>query len=627
MRALPLVLTAAVVLAIAYRYYSAFLAAKAMVLDPKRPTPAHTLTDGHNYVPTNRWVLFGHHFAAITGAGPLIGPVLAAQFGFAPSFLWLVIGVCLAGTVHDFTILVASARSGGRSLAELALVEISPRAYVLCAVAILFIVVIALAGLGLAVVNALHESAWGAFTIGMSIPIALAMGLYMYRFRKGRIAEATAIGVVLLLACVILGRTVSESAALAPWFTLSRVQVTLAMAAYGFVASVLPVWMLLCPRDYLSSFMKLGTIAFLAIGVMIVNPVLHMPAFTSFDAGGGPIVPGAVYPFLFITIACGAISGFHALVASGTTPKMLDQETDARMIGYGSMLLEGFVGVIALIAACALHPSDYFAINVSPEKFAGLGMVPAHLADLEAQVGESLAGRTGGAVSLAVGMAQIFAGLPGMRALMSYWYHFAIMFEALFILTTIDTGTRVSRFLLQEFVGRVWRPFGRVDWLPGTLASTGLIVAGWTYFILTGSISTIWPMFGIANQLLAAIALAIGTTLLVNAGRARYAWVTLVPMAFVSVTTLAAGTLSIRDNFFPMTRLPDPAKASQGWVNSTLTAVMMTCVVLVIVEAILAWRRAPERLARGVRGAFSPWPDAAPVPVARKGDPPPGACC
>ncbi|MEO6462281.1 MAG: carbon starvation CstA family protein, partial [Candidatus Eisenbacteria bacterium] len=506
-----------------------------------------------------------------------------------------------AGAVHDFVILVSSARSGGRSLAELALLEISPRAYVVCAFAILCVVVIALAGLGLAVVNALHDSAWGAFTIGMSIPIAFFMGLYMYRFRKGRIGEATVIGVVLLLACVVLGRVVAETPALARVFTLDRVQVTLAMAAYGFVASVLPVWMLLCPRDYLSSFMKVGTVLFLAVGVIIVNPQIHMPAFTPFVHGGGPIVPGGVYPFLFITIACGAISGFHALVGSGTTPKMLDKESDARMIGYGSMLMEGFVGVIALIAATALQPGDYFAINVAPEKFAALGYAPVHLAELEAQVGESLAGRTGGAVSLAVGMAQVFTGLPGMRGLMSYWYHFAIMFEALFILTTIDTGTRVSRFLVQEFGGRLWQPLGRVDWLPGTLLSTALIVAGWTYFILTGSISTIWPMFGIANQLLAALALAIGTTILVNAGKGRYAWTTVVPMAFVAVTALSAGTLSIRDNFLPLTRLPDPGKVLQGWIDTTLTALMMVCVVFVLVEAVLAWRRSPA--VRALRAA------------------------
>ena len=603
MRALPFVLVAACALAIAYRYYSAFLAARVLSLDAARRMPSHEHYDGHNFVPTNRWVLFGHHFAAITGAGPLIGPVLAAQFGFLPGFLWLVVGVCLAGAVHDLVILVSSARAGGRSLAELARREISPRAYAVCALAILFVVVIALAGLGLAVVNALHDSAWGAFTIGSSIPIALFMGLYMYRFRKGRIAEATAIGVVLLLLCVVLGRFVAESPWLAPLFTLGRTEVTLLMAAYGFVASVLPVWMLLCPRDYLSSFMKVGTILFLAVGVIVVNPPIRMPAFTPFVSGGGPIVPGTLYPFLFITIACGAISGFHALVGSGTTPKMLDRETDARMIGYGSMLLEGFVGITALIAACALHPGDYFAINVAPEKFAALGYVPVHLAELEAQVGETLAGRPGGAVSLAVGMAQVFTGLPGMRGLMSYWYHFAIMFEALFILTTIDTGTRVSRFLVQEFGGRLWAPLGRVDWLPGTLLSTALIVAGWTYFILTGSISTIWPMFGIANQLLAAAALAIGTTILVNAGRGRYAWATVVPMAFVGVTALVAGVLSVRDNFLPLARSADPGRALQGWIDAGLTVVMMACVVFVLVEAALAWRRAPAVRARRAAAA------------------------
>ena len=622
MHALPLVLTAAVCLAIAYRYYSAFLAAKVLALDDRRPTPAHTHNDGHNFVPTNRWVLFGHHFAAITGAGPLIGPVLAAQFGYLPGFLWLVIGVCLAGAVHDFVILTSSTRAGGRSLAELARNEISPRAYGLCAIAILFVVVIALAGLGLAVVNALRDSAWGTFTIGMSIPIALGMGLYMYRFRRGRIAEATALGVVLLLACVVLGRAVSQNPALAPFFTLGKVQVTLAMAAYGFIASVLPVWLLLCPRDYLSSFMKVGTILFLAIGVIVVNPQIQMPAVTAFAGGGGPIVPGKLFPFLFITIACGAISGFHALVGSGTTPKMLDRETDARMIGDGAMLIEGFVGVMALIAATALHPADYFAINVPAERFAAMTMAQVNLPDLQAQVGESLAGRTGGAVSLAVGMAQIFSGLPGMRSLMSYWYHFAIMFEALFILTTIDTGTRVSRFLLQEFAGQLHRPFARVDWLPGTVVSTGLIVAGWTYFILTGSISTIWPMFGIANQLLAAIALAIGTTVLVNTGRQRYAWTTAVPMLFVATSTLTAGFLSVRDNFLPLARSTDPAKASQGIVDAALTAIMMTCVVLILIEAARAWRRAPA-----TRAARSRDPEPAFAAAGGGAVPPAAGCC
>ncbi len=587
MRALYVLLPILCVLAIAYRYYSAFIAARIMSLDDARLTPAHIRNDGQNYHPTHRLVLFGHHFAAITGAGPLIGPVLAAQFGYAPGLIWLVAGVCLAGAVHDFIVLWASVRRGGRSLAEITRLEIGPVAGATAAVAILFIIVIALAGLGLAVVNALHESPWGTFTIGLSIPLALFMGLYMYRFRKGRIAEATVIGVVGMLLAVVLGKPVAASA-IGPWFTLSGDQLILAMAAYGFVASVLPVWMLLCPRDYLSSFMKIGTIAFLVLAVIVVNPELKMGAFTRFTAGGGPIIPGPVYPFAFITIACGAISGFHALIASGTTPKMIDRESDIRPIGYGAMLTEGLVGIVALIAATAMFPGDYFAINTPPSVFAHLGIPAVNLPQLESAVGESVAGRTGGAVSLAIGIAQIFSGLPGMRGLMDYWYHFAVMFEALFILTTIDTGTRVARFLVQEFLGQFHAPMARQDWIPGSIVSTLLVVASWAYFIRTGSISTIWPMFGIANQLLASVALAVGTTIIVNMGKARYAWITAVPLAFVSVTTLAAGVLSVRDNFWPLAVGADPSRHVQGYVNTTLTITMMVCVIVVIGSAL--WR-------------------------------------
>ena len=613
MNGLFVVLTAAAILTLAYRYYSAFLAAKVLALDDTRRTPAHRLYDGHNYVPTNRFVLFGHHFAAITGAGPLIGPVLAAQFGYFPGLAWLIIGVCLAGATHDFLILVASTRRDGKSLAEIARTEISTRAYYIAAVAILFIVVIALAGLGLAVVNALRDSPWGTFTIACSIPIALAMGLWMYRLRPGKIGEASVMGVIAPLGCLILGRSVAASP-MAPFFTLDKTGVTLAMAAYGFVASVLPVWLLLCPRDYLSSYMKLGTIAFLVVGVCVVNPKLQMPAITVYAAGGGPIVPGPLFPFLFITIACGAISGFHALVGSGTTPKMLDRESDARPIGYGAMLCEGVVGVMALVAATALAPGDYFAINVSPEKFAALHLAPVHLQQLQAAVGEQLAGRAGGAVSLAVGMAQIFSGLPGMRGLMSYWYHFAILFEALFILTTIDTGTRVSRFLLQEFLGRFYKPFERPSWLPGSLISTLVIVVAWSYFILTGNISTIWPMFGIANQLLAAVALTVATTVLFNEGKRRYVWVTLGPLVVLTAITQTAGFLSIRDNYLPLARSADAAKAFQGGLDAFLTATMMLCMLLVLVEAMRRWRRsgrdaegaAPEPLRAVAGGADVP---------------------
>ncbi len=599
MRALYIIVPILCILVIAYRYYSAFIAAKILVLDDSRPTPAHTRYDGHNYYPTTRWVLFGHHFAAITGAGPLVGPVLAAQFGYAPGFLWLVAGVVLAGTVHDFIILWASTRRGGRSLAEIAHEEIGTVAGITTGIAVIFIIIIALAGLGLVVVNALSESAWGTFTIGSTIPLAMFMGFYMYRFRKGRIREATVIGVIGLLAAVAFGKPLAASGI--GWvFTLSQKQLVVAMGVYGFFASVLPVWLLLAPRDYLSAFMKIGTIALLVVGVMIVNPELQMPAFTRFTAGGGPIIPGPLFPFVFITIACGAISGFHGLIGSGTTPKMVDKESDIRPIGYGAMLIEGLVGVVALIAATSLHPGDYFAINVSPKVFATLGIPIVNLPVLEQAVGEVVTGRTGGAVSLAVGMAQIFSGLPGMKGLMDYWYHFAIMFEALFILTTIDAGTRVARFLVQEFFGRFYKPFARQDWMPGTVVSTLIVVLAWGYFIWTGSIGTIWPMFGISNQLLAVVALLIGTTILINVGRARYVWVTVVPLVFLSTTTLTAGFLSVRDNFWPLAVGSDPARRVQGYVDSVLTVVMMACVVVILVASVRRWL-APRKRAADVR--------------------------
>ena len=586
MNAFPLLLGALCVMAIAYRYYSAFIAAKVVALDDSRETPAHELADGQNYHATNKWVLFGHHFAAISGAGPLIGPVLAAQFGFLPGYLWLLIGVCLGGAVHDFVILAASIRRKGRSLAEIARNEISPLAGVVGSIAILIIVIVALAGLGLAVVNALKDSAWGTFTIALTIPIALLVGLWMYRIRPGKIFEASVLGVIGVVASVIIGSHIPGSF-LGFYFDLSSEGIIVAIAVYGFIASVLPVWLLLCPRDYLSSYMKIGTIAALVAGVFLVRPELKMPAFTQYIHGGGPIIPGKLYPFVFITIACGAISGFHALVSSGTTPKMLNKETDARMIGYGAMLLEGLVGIISLIAACSLFPGDYFAINLSPAKFAALGIPVTNITKLSSEVGESVIGRPGGAVSLAVGFAQIFANIPGMRHLMSYWYHFAIMFEALFILTTIDTGTRVSRFIVQEFGGRFWKPFGRNDWLFGSVLSTFLVVFAWAYFIWTGSVQTIWPMFGTANQLLAGVALSVATTAIINSGRIRYAWVTLIPMLFVSITTLVACYLNIANNFFPLTH--NPATATQGYINILLTVVMMVCAVIVLFEAFRRW--------------------------------------
>src|SRR6266571_1772126 len=612
MNALPIIVGALCVLAIAYRYYSAFIAAKVLALDDSRPVPSKTMYDGHNYYPTNKWVLFGHHFAAISGAGPLIGPVLAAQFGFLPGLLWLVIGVCLGGAVHDFMILGASIRRKGKSLAEIALTEISPISGFVAGVAILFIVVIALAGLGLVVVNALAESPWGTFTVGFTIPLALFMGLYMYRFRKGKIAEASVIGVIGLLLAVYFGGKIADSS-FAHAFTFSPHSVTLLMAAYGFIASVLPVWMLLCPRDYLSSYLKIGTIALLIIGVILVHPNLQMPAVTPFVSGGGPVVPGKVYPFVFITIACGAISGFHSLISSGTTPKMIAKETDARVIGYGGMLMEGVVGVVALIAATSLFPGDYFAINtaqrneterakyvrmVDAEGAQGFNLQPQELDRLEAQSGEKVRGRTGGAVTLAIGIAKIFDGIPGLRGLMKYWYHFAIMFEALFILTTIDTGTRVARFLLGEFGGRFYKKLEEPNWLPGSILTSAVIVCAWAAFIWSGSISTIWPMFGIANQLLAAVALCVATTVTINLGKARYAWVTIVPLSFVATTTLVAGYESIRDIFWPQAQ--NPASATQGYINTSLTALIMTAAVIVLIDSVRRWigsRKHPQVIA------------------------------
>ncbi|MEI6809730.1 MAG: carbon starvation CstA family protein, partial [bacterium] len=493
------------------------------------------------------------------------------------------------GSVHDIMILVASIRRNGKSLAEIARQEISPVAGFVGSVAILIIIIVALAGLGFIVVKTLEESSWGTFTIAMTIPVAFFVGLWMYRFRKGRIVEGSIIGVVGVLAAVIIGKYIPGSS-LECYFSLSKNGITASIAIYGFVASVLPVWMLLCPRDYLSSYLKIGTIFVLVVGVLVVHPDLKMPAFTPFIHGGGPIIPGKLFPFLFITIACGAISGFHSLIGSGTTPKMIGRESDAKVIGFGAMLMECLVSVVALVAACSLDQGDYFAINTQPSVFKTLGMSTVHLDVLTQQVGEkTLAGRTGGAVSLAVGFAQILSSIPGMKTLMSYWYHFAIMFEALFILTTIDTGTRVARFLVQEAGGRIWKPFGKTDWLPGVLLSTGFVVIAWGYFIWTGNISTIWPMFGTANQLLAAVALTVATTALINAGKLKYVWATAIPMVLVTFTTLYAGWCNVVDQFLPMAFSPD--KATLGVVNTILTIVIMTCVIVILFESVRRWHR------------------------------------
>ena len=597
MNAMPLVIVALALFALAYRYYFGFIAAKVLTFDDSRITPSGRLYDGQNYYPISKWVLFGHHFAAIAGAGPLVGPVLACQFGYFPGFVWMIVGAVMAGSVHDLVILTASVRHDGRSLADIVKEEVKKAsAVVTTSIATFLIIIIALAGLGLVVVNALAESSWGTFTIASTIPIAILMGVWMYIFRKGKTVEATVIGVILLSAAVIFGKYVPESS-YSSWFDFDHKTLTLLLAAYGFLASVLPVWLLLSPRDYLSSIMKLGVVAMLAVGVIFVAPDLKMPAFTDFIKGGGPIIKGTLFPYLFITIACGAISGFHALVSSGTTPKMIMKESHIRPIAVGSMLAEGMVSILALIAAASLFPLDYFQINVAPEKFQqilpqlhAMGFTQTDLVRLQAEVGENVVGRTGGAVSLAVGMAEIFSRIPGLDHLMSYWYHFAIMFEALFILTTLDAGTRIGRFILQESLGKVWKPFGRTAWLPGNLITSAIVVCCWGYFIYTGSVSTIWPMFGSANQLLATIALAVGTTYLINHGKIRYAWITFIPMAFVGITTITAGIMNITGIYIP--QLSEPNQFTRGLINMILTIVIITSVLLILKDSIPIWYRA-----------------------------------
>jgi len=593
MNAVPFVVGAIAVLVLAYRFYFSFVCAKVATVNDQRITPAYRMNDGQNYMPMNRWVLFGHHFAAIAGAGPLVGPVLAAQFGFYPGFIWMLVGSVMAGAVHDLVILVASVEHDGKSLAEITRAEINKLSGTTASVAILVVMVVALAGLGMVVVNALAESSWGTFTIAMTIPIALFMGVWMFKFRPGKTVEATIIGVILLTLAVVLGKYVPESS-FASWFTFDKKTLTLLLCGYGFLASVLPVWLLLTPRDYLSSIMKITVVGLLALGIIFVAPEIKMPGFTEFIHGGGPIIPGKLYPYLFITIACGAISGFHSLVSSGTTPKMIAKESHIKAIAVGGMLLEGLVSILALIAATSLFPLDYFQINLSPEKFQAMlpklhemGFTEGNIQSLSAAVGETVAGRPGGAVSLGVGMAQIFSAIPGMQHLMSYWYHFAIMFEALFILTTIDAGTRIARFVLQETMGKIYKPFGRTDWLPGNLITSGVIVFCWGYFIYTGSISTIWPMFGTANQLMATIALTVGTTYIINRGRRRYSWVTIVPLAFVGVTTLYAACTNMVTLYFP--QMMTKATMVPGMINLVLTTVIIVCVFVILGNALPKW--------------------------------------
>ena len=575
MNALTLVFVSLCVFAIAYRFYGLFIANKVLELKSERATPAVSMADGHDYVKTNKYVLFGHHFAAIAAAGPLLGPVLAAQFGYLPGAIWIIVGCVLAGAVHDMVVLFASVRHKGQSLAKIAESEIGKMAGTVASFAFLFILVLTLAGLSIAVVNAMFESAWGTFTVFSTLPIAFLMGIWMYKIRPGDVLGATIIGVGLLAGAIMVGPYIAASPTWAPIFTLTKKQISVFIPIYGFAASVLPVWMLLCPRDYLSTYLKIGTIAMLVIGIFIVRPDFQMAALTPFIYGGGPIVPGPVYPFVMITIACGAISGFHAIIGSGTTPKMIGNERDVLFIGYGAMLVEGVVAIMALVSACVLVPADYFAINAAPAVYAKLGMVPVNLPDLAAQVQEKIQGRPGGAVSLAVGMAYIFSSIPFMKGLMSYWYHFAIMFEAVFILTAVDTGTRVGRFFLQEMIGKVIPKFTEKRWIPGIIITSFLFTGAWGYLVYTGDITTIWPLFGMSNQLLASCALIIGTIMLIRMGKLKYVWMTAVPGIIMAVTTLYAGYLNITLNYLP----------KQNYLLAVLSIIVMVLVIIIFISA------------------------------------------
>ena len=577
--ALTIVFAALCVFAIAYRFYGLFIASKVLNVNEARQTPAVKYADGQDYVATNKYVLFGHHFAAIAAAGPLLGPVLAAQFGYMPGLLWILIGCVLAGGVHDMVVLFCSVRHRGRSLAYIASTEVDKTTGFVASWAVLAILGLTLAGLSIAVVNAMHNSLWSTYTVFCTIPIAVIMGLYMQVWRKGDVKGASLIGVVLLFLCILSGPWVAAHPEYFGWLDIDKKPMSLIIPIYGFIASALPVWLLLLPRDYLSTFLKIGTIAALALGIAFVMPEFHMPAFTEFVKGGGPIVGGPVIPFIFITIACGALSGFHATIGTGTTPKMISNERDVLFVGYGAMLMEGFVAVMALVAACVLVPADYFAINAPADKFAQLGMQVVELPHLEAQVQETLMSRPGGSVSLAVGMAHIFSKIPFMEDLMAYWYHFAIMFEAVFILTAVDAGTRVGRFFLQEMMGKVWPKFADKEWWPGIIITSVIFTGAWGYLVYSGDIGSIWPLFGICNQLLASVTLLIGTTVILRMNKTQYAWITGVPGVFMTIITFWAGIWLVVNQYLP---------AGQ-YLLAVLSVLVMFLMLFVIVGTVRRW--------------------------------------
>ena len=620
--AMWLVVAAVCTYALGYRFYSKFIGSKVLALSERRATPAERLENGRDFVPTNKWVVFGHHFAAIAGPGPLVGPVLAAQFGYLPGTLWVLVGAVLGGCVQDFVILLFSVRRDGKSLTEMAREEIGPLGGLVAYLAIIGIIVILLGVCALVVVNALKSSPWGTFTIAMTIPIALLMGLYLRRIRPGKVLETSLLGFILVLAAIWGGQWVSQNPAVAGWFTLTAPALADVIIVYGFAASALPVWLLLAPRDYLSTFVKLGTIALLAAGIIALHPTLLMPPLTRFTDGTGPIFAGKIFPFAFITIACGAISGFHALISSGTTPKLIRREVETRMVGYGAMLCESMVAIMATIAACVLQPGIYFAVNspagivgAAPEAATatirgwGFPVTAAEMHSLAQAMGEqTLFNRTGGAPAFAVGMAHIFSHSLG-GAVTAIWYHFAIMFEALFILTVLDAGTRVGRFMIQDALGHVWKPLGRTSWYPSILATSALIVGAWGYFLWQGvkdplgGINSLWPLFGIANQLLATVALCVATTIIVKMGKVRYLWVTLAPLAWLVLVTFTASWEKIFD---PNPRIGFLSHAHElasaavpphgvsrlifnDRLDAAVTGVLIVMVALILLESVFLW--------------------------------------
>ena len=613
--ALWLVVAAVSTYAVAYRFYSSFIAAKVLALDPLRATPAERLENGRDFVPTNKWVVFGHHFAAIAGPGPLVGPVLAAQFGYLPGTLWIIAGAVLGGCVQDFVILLFSVRRDGKSLTEMAKSEIGRVGGIVAYVAVLSIIVILLGATALIVVNALKSSPWGTFTIAMTMPIAVLMGVYLRRIRPGKVLETSILGFVLVVGAIFGGQWVSQSPSWAAVFTLTAPTLAILIIVYGFAASALPVWLLLAPRDYLSTFVKLGTISLLAAGIVALRPTLHMPPLTRFIDGTGPVFAGTIFPFAFITIACGAVSGFHSLISSGTTPKLIRREPEARMVGYGGMMAESMVAIMAMIAASVLQPGVYFAVNSpagivgqAPEVAAtaisswGFPVTAGQMATLAHAVGEqTLFNRTGGAPAFAVGMAQIFSNTLGGQTVMALWYHFAIMFEALFILTILDAGTRVGRFMLQDALGHIWKPLGRTSWYPSIFFTSAVIVAAWGNFLWQGirdplgGINSLWPLFGICNQLLATVALCVATTIIVKMGRVRYVLVTLIPLSWLVAVTFTASWHKVLDSnprvgFLAHARQlaasgANPRLIFNDRLDAAVTGVLVVMVAMILIES------------------------------------------